>query len=122
MEPQSKSNPQSRNEEVKGGDQISATGSNGSADLATTEQQPAPFSEFDPFRASRIAALNSETAAFCELVGVEPTGLENATEAELRQFYKDAEERAGWSQTRQDVFAGFVRMGLPTPPRTKRIL
>ena len=122
MEPSSKSNQEFRTEENKGGDQVSTPGSNGSIDLETPQQQPAPFSEFDPFRASRISTLRSETQAFSELVGKEITGFEDATPDELQQFYKDAEERAGWPKARQDAFKGFVRLGFGTPPRSKRIL
>ena len=90
--------------------------------LETTEKQPAPFSEFDPFRATRYSTLTSETQDFLSGMGKQASGFENLDEDQLRSLYSDVEERSRWSKARQDAFTGILRLGTATPPRGNRIL
>lgn len=94
----------------------------GSSDLAAPGVQYEHFSTDDPERAARVVALESETRAFCQRLGVEQTGLREATPAQLRQFQADAQERSRWSQTQKDAFEAILRVGKRPPPRSQRIL
>ena len=90
--------------------------------LETPNQQPAPFSEFDPFRATRTAQVISETQAFLDPLGKTLTGTEGLNEDQLRSLSADAQERAQWSQAGQDAFTSLLRLGSTIPPRGKRVL
>ena len=94
----------------------------GSTKLETTQQSPPPFSEYDPFRASRIDTLDSETKGFLNSLSLSATGIEKCNEDQLRALQEDAQERSRWSQTRQDAFNGILRLGAAIPPRDNRIL
>lgn len=88
----------------------------------TREIQPAPFSEFDPFRSARIDALHSEAKDLSTSLSIKLTGIDGLNENELRAFQEDAEERQRWSKARQDAFGGIVRLGANVPPRANRVL
>lgn len=122
MASQSESNPKPRDEETEESSNETGDRNTGGTQLETQNPEPAPFSEFDPFRTSRLAALREQTDALCQTMGIEPVGLEQFNEAELRQLASDAEERSKWSQAKKDAFAAILRLGYPTPPRTRRIL
>ena len=122
MAPQDEVHEESRNVEDSKVHRQSGQSDAKSTKLETTEKQPAPFSEFDPFRATRYSTLNSETQDFLSGMGKQASGFENLDENQLRSLYSDAEERARWSQARQDAFTGILRLGTATPPRGKRIL
>ena len=122
MESQNEMHQKSGNEEASGTNEEVKQKSGGTINVETVEQRPAPFSEFDPFRSTRISTLNSETQAFLSELGSEVTGFENLDENELRSLQKDAEERARWSQARSDAFSGILRLGVKTPGRGERLL
>ena len=122
MASQNEVHSESGNEKTEKGDRESTAEKGGSVDLETKDKQPAPFSEFDPFRATRTSTLVGETSALLEQVHLEPSFSEGTDEAMLRKLYADAEERSMWSETRSDAFLSVLRLGIPTPPRGKRIL
>ena len=122
MASQSKGDPESGIETSKEDDKSTGSGSDRSIDAQTQQQQPAPFSEFDPFRAARTSAVRSETDRLLEPLQVEQSGFEDTTEAQRRQLYADAEERASWSKARSDAFISLLRLGKPIPSRGNRIL
>ena len=93
-----------------------------SVELETTERLAAPFSEFDPFRSSRIDTLHGETKSFLDTMGKQLSGFETTDEDELRSLQRDAEERQKWSQARQDAFRSILRLGATIPSRGKRVL
>ena len=122
MASQNESDKESGTTKVKEEGSVNVGEVSGSTNLETEKQQPAPFSEFDPFRTARIGQINSEAAALLEPLQMQSVGLEGATEAELRKLYEDAEERATWNKARSDAFTGILRLGKRVPPRSKRIL
>lgn len=91
-------------------------------DLETSNVEPSPFSELDPYRPARITSLRGETDEFLQEIQLEAVGFSGSNDEQLRHFLKDAEERAGWSQTRQDAFRSILRLGKPIPRRSSRIL
>ena len=122
MAPQNEGNPESRDEQVTSDNQATATERRRSTDVASSVVEPEPFADDDPYRAARIAQINGETTALLSEVQITPTGLQDSTTKELRGFYKDAESRAAWSETRKDEFAGLLRLCKPVPSRGRRIL
>lgn len=122
MASQNEVHKESGNDQVDKDDKQAGDQSTRSTELETREKQPPPFSEFDPFRATRYRTLNSETQNFFNPLGIEATGFDGVDESELRSLQEDAEERARWSKTRQDAFSGVVRLGTAVPPRNKRLL
>jgi len=122
METSSESNPQPGNENAEGSNQQFQPGTNRTSDMAAQVVDIVPFSENDPFRATRISETVGETASLLSEVQMEATGFQGATTEQLAALSKDAEERASWSQARQDGFVGLLRLGKPTPARSQRIL
>ena len=94
----------------------------GTTDVEARELPPAPFSEFDPFRADRYRSLNRETQTFLGELGAEAVGIEGLDENQLRSLQADAEERERWQPARQDAFRGILRLGAAVPSRDKRLL
>ena len=117
METQSKSNSQPGPEEAKSNDSQSKTTGVQSTNLEAKDVPIVPFSENDPFRATRIAETNRQTAELCQSLSGEAVGFENADGNTVKALYQDAEERAGWSQARKDGFYGLLRLGVKTPRR-----
>lgn len=116
------SNPQSGNDEVKGSNSESGPVPGGMSDVSAKDKPPAPFSEFDPFRSARFNEIYRETDKLLGPLQIEYDGIEGASEAQLRQFYEDAAERASWSEARQDAFTSILRFHKPIPSRSERIL
>lgn len=122
MESQSKSNEEPRIEQAESVDK-DITGSSGkSVDVESKGLEFEPFTDQDPFRAARTRQAIDEARGFLENVSSEQTGFENLTNIELAGILEDAEERAKWSETRQDGLIGLLRLGRITPPRSRRIL
>lgn len=122
MAPQNESNKESRNEETKAIVTGNGSESGRSTNVESISVDPEPYSDADPYRTTRIAALRSETAELLEQVQIQPDGFERVTEQQLRSIHEDAYERKKWSKTRQDGFIGILRLGRQTPARSKRLL
>jgi len=122
METSRESNPQPGNENSQGSDQHVQPGTDRTSDMAPEVVDIVPFSENDPFRATRISETVGQTASLLSEVQMEASGFQGATTEQFAALSRDAEERASWSQTRQDGFVGLLRLGKSTPPRSKRIL
>ena len=122
MESQSKSDQESGNEENKKSDKRDVIRDSGSIDLESREREIEPFSDADPWRASRISETVGETQSILDKIQAAAIGFEHLNDVELRRIYKDAEERARWRQTRQDGFDALLRLARRTPPRGQRIL
>jgi len=122
METSRESNPQSGNENAEVSDQQLQSGANRTSDMAPEVVDIVPFSENDPFRATRISETVGETASLLSEVQMEASGFQGATPEQFAALSRDAAERASWSQTRQDGFIGLLRLGKPTPSRSQRIL
>ena len=122
MAAQNESNPKSGDVQSEDKTQHSDNGATRGVSLESANKQPAPFSEFDPFRSQRITETRSETATFLAQFSLQPTGFENANESELLRLSEDAAERAQWSEAQSDAFSGVLRLAIPTPRRSNRIL
>ena len=122
MASQNESDKKSGIDEVKTDTERDGSKDSGSVELESKEVEFEPFSDDDPYGAARISSLFSETSQFLDSIQAKPVGFETATQQQLRSFQEDAVQRAKWSQARQDVFIGFLRLGRPIPPRSKRIL
>ena len=122
MASQNESNPESGIGEAEKKNTADESKDSRGVNQTTREQPGAPFSEFDPFRAARIGEVHRQTDTLLQSVHREGVGLENADEELLRRLYEDAEERASWSEARQDAFTAILRLGKPTPRRRDRIL
>ena len=122
MASSNESNEKSRNDEVKAEVKDNERVRDRGTDMESKEQQYEHFSDDDPFGAVRITALRSETAELLEPLQIEADGFERATSEQLRNLQQDAVERAKWTKTRQDGFTAILRLGRPTPPRSKRVL
>lgn len=94
----------------------------GAADAQAPRVSYARFSDEDPFRTDRINQTVSEARTILSEVRAQPAGFEDLDAEALESLYKDAEERALWSEPRSDAFKGILRMALRTPPRARRIL
>jgi predicted GNAT superfamily acetyltransferase len=104
------------------GAKVSAPKENREPDVATEDVQFEHFGADDPHRAARIAALQSETRAILQEVGLENSELYVTDPRELRDLQKYADERAKWSPAQKDAFRTLLRMGQRTPPRAGRVL
>lgn len=122
MAPQNESDPKPRDEKTKVDDTETSVGSSRSVSVESAKQRIEPFSDDDTQYSARARALVSETAGLLDQVHAQPAGFNGATPEQLANLYKDANERALWNQARQDGFLSILRLGLPTPPRSKRIL
>lgn len=122
MASQNESDQKYRDGEVKESNGENDANTNSGTGVQTQQQQAAPFSEFDPFRSTRIDTLRSEADQLLESLQVRVDGIEDATETELRNLHKNVSEYQGWSQTRKDAFTSVLRLGKPTPTRSNRIL
>lgn len=122
MATQSEIDAQSRKSQANSGTSADAEQPRRSVDVETHIEQPEPFSEADPFRSARIAETVSETGTFLEAIQASPSGFQDLDESEFRSISRDVAERAKWSEARKDGFIGVLRLALPTPPRSKRVL
>ena len=118
MASQNESNPQPGDDKVKESNGANDANTNTGTGIQARPQQAAPFSEFDPFRATRIDTLRSETDKLLESIQVQIDGLEDAAETELRNLYENVSEYQRWSKTRQDAFTSILRLGKPVPSRS----
>ena len=122
METQSESNPQSRVEKTEQDVKTVTESNDRSTDVEAREQRIEPYSDEDPYRPARIAALRDETQMVCNTVHAEATGFQELNGKQLRDLQSDADERARWPKARQDAFDGILRLGRKTPGRSERIL
>lgn len=122
MVPQDEMHQEAGPTEDKSTNQSTGRSDNTATEPSPADERPAPFSDFDPFRTTRIDTLNSQTNEFLQGMGEKSAGLEGFNEDELRSLSSDAEERARWSEARQDAFRSILRLGAKVPARDKRIL
>ena len=122
MAPQNEMHKESRDEDIESADGNARTVSDKGADLESRNIEPEPFSNDDPFLATRIAETRSQTNALFESLSLKTAGFENATNEQYRRISEDAIERAKWPEAIQDEFEGLLRLGRKIPPRSRRIL
>ena len=122
MEPQNEMHQKSGAEADQRQAQQVESGDHKSADMASGEQRIEPFSNDDPFLATRITETRSETDRLLQSISSEPVGFERLNRKQIKSLYANAVERSQWSQARQDAFASVLRLGVRVPPRANRVL
>lgn len=122
MATQDESNAESGNDEAKAVTKVDGSEHSSGADVESTQQQYEPFGDDDPHGPARVASLRGETDALLDEIQAKGTGFDGTTVKQRQNLHSDAVERALWSEARQDVFVGVLRLGRPIPSRNKRIL
>jgi len=92
------------------------------SDVASKELSVERFSESDPQRSARIAEVDGEASSFLSGLGYRMLRPEDMDTGEWRRLQRYGAEREGWNETTSNVFKGILRLGLRTPPRSKRVL
>jgi hypothetical protein len=116
------SNQESRDKHPPSSSESTRSNDRRSTDLESAEQHYEPFSNEDPYGASRITALRGETSTLLDEIQAEATHFERTNHKQLQHLHEDAIERSKWSETRQDGFISILRLGKSTPPRANRVL
>lgn len=122
MEPQNESNEKSGIDQVKETSPSANVGYVGTTNVETNDLPIEPFTESDPFRASRIDQTISETTTLLQSVSQQDSNIEDVDVDTIKALHQDASERSKWSKTRTDGYTGLLRLAVPTPPRSKRVL
>lgn len=94
----------------------------GTTNVASKELSVERFSESDPQRSRRIAEVDGEAGAFLSDLGYRMQRPEDLDATEWRRLQRDVAERQGWNEATSNVFKGILRLGVSTPPRSKRVL
>jgi len=94
----------------------------GASNVASEVVPVERFSESDPQRSRRIAEIDGEASAFLSNLGYRMQRPDDMDAGEWRRLQRHGAERAGWNEATSDVFEGILRLGVPTPPRSKRVL
>ena len=90
MESQNEMHQGARTPEDKSQTGTNDTTGTSATQLETPQQRPQPFSEFDPFRATRIDEVASETKDLFDSLSLRGNGFENLDENQLRTLREDA--------------------------------
>lgn len=122
MASQNEVHEESRDVEVEEHVTRNGPGNSESVNVESRNQPIEPFTDADPFIATRITETTGQVSSLLEPLSFEAVGFENLTNEQYRHLSEDAIERAKWPKAIQDEFEGFLRLGRPLPPRSKRVL